>query len=271
MLVVARIEKVLTLVRATTSCCACRALMPANGFSGISSISRVLGDPPHRAHTNMCGPTRPTSARRTAPSRTGRATSLWRVLAGMPSRQSSRSRSIMKARIRSRIGANTGPPAWPLGDAAPKGPAGQEEVGALFGQRRSTEEVFLPRADVREHPVGARVPEPAKDAERLLPSAPGAKERNLVASASPVKEDVRRRDRQGHAVRLRLEEVGDVTSQACSRGTRTSPEPPDGKEPRRLAWTRFRPENSAIVCRRPMGSGTSRASRRGAVIGMNRV
>ncbi len=48
------------------------------------------------------------------------ATSLWRVLAGMPRRHSSRSRSIMNARIRSRIGPKYwSSSSWPLGDGAP--------------------------------------------------------------------------------------------------------------------------------------------------------
>ena len=48
------------------------------------------------------------------------ATSLWRVLAGMPRRHSSRSRSIMKARMRSRMEPKYwSSSSWPLGDGAP--------------------------------------------------------------------------------------------------------------------------------------------------------
>ncbi len=49
-----------------------------------------------------------------------------------------------------------------------QGPAGQEEVGALFGQPAVDEEVLLLRADIREDLADGRVAEPPQNPEGLL-------------------------------------------------------------------------------------------------------
>ena len=98
------------------------------------------------------------------------ATSLWRVLAGMPRRHSSRSRSIMKARTRSRIGPKYwSSSSWPLGDGAPKSvrPVSSRS-GRCSARRRSTRKYSCSGPMVVYTRVAVVVAEPAQHAQRLL-------------------------------------------------------------------------------------------------------
>ena len=137
------------------------------------------------------------------------ATSLWRVLAGMPRRHSSRSRSIMNARIRSRIEPKYwSSSSWPLGDGAPNSvrPVSSRS-GRCSDEPAVDEEVLLLGADRREHPRRGRVAEPAQDAQRLLAQRLlRAQQRDLVVQRLARERDVRRRDRHRDAVGLDLEE-----------------------------------------------------------------
>ena len=128
----------------------------------------------------------------------------------------------MNARIRSRIGPKYwSSSSWPFGDGGPEQrPAGQQQVGPLLGEPPVDEEVLLLRPDVREHAAGRRVAEPAQDAQGLLAERLlGAEERDLVVERLAGEGDVGRRDRQGDAVRLDLEEDrrGDVPGGVAAR------------------------------------------------------
>ena len=227
-------------------------------------------EPPHRAHDDhVVVGRRRRSARRRAPSRTGPgATSLWRVLAGMPSRQSSRSRSIMKARMRSRIAPKYwSSSSWPLGDGAPKRVRpGEDEVGALLGQAPVDQEVLLLGADGGEDPARGRVAEPAQDAQGLL--AEGllrAQQRDLLVQRLARVRDEGRRDGQGDAVRLDLQEdrAGDVPG-GVAAGLEGGADAArgEGADASGSPWIRLlaRELGDRPAVRR-WGSGTSRASR----------
>ena len=130
------------------------------------------------------------------------ATSLWRVLAGMPRRHSSRSRSIMNARTRCGSVRNTGLRVLALGRRrAEECPAGQQRSAAARpggGRPGSTPA----RPDVGEDARRARVAEPAQHAQCLL--AQGvlrAQQRDLVVERLTRERDVGR-DGQRHAVWL---------------------------------------------------------------------
>ena len=167
--------------------------------AGASSTSR-----------SCCGRSRPTSARTPAPSRTGAgATSLWRVLDGMPTRHSSRSRSIMNARIRWRIEPKYwSSSSWPLGDGAPNSvrPVSSRS-GRCSASRRSTRKYSCSGPMVVNTRDARRVAEPAQDAQRLLAQRLlRAEQRDLVVERLARERDVGRRDRQRDAVGLDLEE-----------------------------------------------------------------
>ena len=185
--------------------------MPANGFSWmrnarpcccatrrIVAITIMLWSEPdgrrleHRRHLELAG-----------------ATSLWRVLAGMPSRHSSRSRSIMNARIRSRIEPKYwSSSSWPLGDGAPNSvrPVSSRS-GRCSASRRSMRKYSCSGPIVVNTRRRVGVAEPAQDAQRLLAQRLlRAKERDLVVERLARERDVGGRDRHGHAVGLDLQE-----------------------------------------------------------------
>ena len=171
----------------------------------------LRGEPAHQAHDDhvVVRADRRRLVDR-APSRTAPgATSLWRVLAGMPSRHSSRSRSIMNARIRSRIGPKYwSSSSWPLGDGAPNRvrPV-RSRSGRCSASRRSTRKYSCSGPMFVKHALGGRVAEPAQDAQRLLAERLlRAQERDLVVERLAGVRDVGGRDRQGDAVGLDLQE-----------------------------------------------------------------
>ena len=192
--------------------CLPEPLIPANGFSWMRNIRPCCGARRRIRLITIMLWSDPTEvgSKTGAISNWPGATSLWRVLAGMPRRHSSRSRSIMNARIRSRIGPKYwSSSSWPLGDGAPNRvrPV-STQVGPLLGEAPVDQEVLLLRADVREHPVGRGVAEPAQDTRSAcLPSASCERSSGILwSSASPVIRDEGGRDRQGDAVGLDLEE-----------------------------------------------------------------
>ena len=155
----------------------------------------------------------------------------------MPRRHSSRSRSIMNARIRSRIGPKYwSSSSWPLGDGAPKSvrPVSSRS-GRCSASRRSTRKYSCSGPMFVNTRVDARVAEPAQHAQRLL--AQGvlrAEERDLVVERLAGVRDVGGRDGQRDAVRLDLKE-----DRARSRPTRYS------RAPR--TWRECRPTGKRCV------------------------
>ena len=185
--------------------------MPANGFSCSSSISPCCGASRRIVLMTIMLWSDPTdvASNTGAISNWPGATSLWRVLAGMPRRHSSRSRSIMNARIRSRIVPKYwSSSSWPLGDGAPNSvrPV-RTRSGRCSASRRSTRKYSCSGPMFVYTPVGRVVAEPRQDAQRLLAERLlRAQQRDLVVERLAGERDVRGRDRQRHAVGLDLQE-----------------------------------------------------------------
>ena len=147
-----------------------------------------------------------------------------------------------------------------------QGPPGQDEVRALLREPAIDEEVLLLGPDRRVDPVRGRVPEPAKHPERL--PAEGllrSKQRDLVVERLAGERDVGRRDGQGDAVRLDLEEdrAGDVPG-GVAAGLEGRPDAARWERARvGLALDQESPgELGDRVPVRATASGTSRASPR---------
>ena len=121
----------------------------------------------------------------------------------------------MNARIRSRIGPKYwSSSSWPLGDGAPNSvrPV-RRRSGRCSASRRSTRKYSCSGPMLVNTRGRGRVAEPAQDAQRLLAQRLlRAQQRDLVVERLAGERDERGRDRQGHAVRLDLEEdrPGDV-------------------------------------------------------------
>ena len=172
--------------------CLPEPLMPANGFSWMRNISpwrvAILRI---RLMTSMLWSEPTDVASNTgAISNWAGATSLWRVLEGTPMRHSSRSRSIMKARMRSRMGPKYwSSSSWPLGDAAPnRVRPGEHQVGPLLRQPPVDEEVLLLGTDGREHAARRRrCRTSAGPAAPACPPPPASGACGILwSSASPV-------------------------------------------------------------------------------------
>ena len=197
--------------------CLPEPLIPANGFSWMRNI-RPCCDARRRIRlmTTMLWsePTEVGFVDRRHLELAG-ATSLWRVLAGMPRRHSSRSRSIMNARIRSRIGPKYwSSSSWPLGDGAPKSvrPVSSRS-GRCSASRRSTRKYscsgpMLVKTRLVVVLSNQRRTRSACSPERFL----RAQERDLEVERLARVRHVRGRDRHRDAVGLDLEEdrAGDV-------------------------------------------------------------
>jgi hypothetical protein len=117
------------------------------------------------------------------------ATSLWRVLAGMPSRHSSRSRSIMNARIRSRIGPKYwSSSSWPLGDGAPNSvrPVSSRS-GRCSASRRSTRKYSCSGPMLVNTRLAVVLPNQRRTRRAWVPSASWERRSGILkSSASPV-------------------------------------------------------------------------------------
>ncbi len=196
------------------------------------------------------------------------ATSLWRVLDGMPTRHSSRSRSIMNARIRWRIEPKYwSSSSWPLGDGAPNRvrPVSSRS-GRCSASRRSTRKYSCSGPDGGEHARRGRVAEPAQDAQRLLAQRLlRAQQRDLVVERLARERDVGGRDRERDAVGLDLEEDrrGHVP-RGVAAGLERGPDAAR-RERRRVGLALdqvLARELGDRRARRRSGSGTSRASPR---------
>ena len=244
--------------------------MPANGFSWMSSIRPCCGASRRIVLMTIMLWSDPTdvASYTGAISNWPGATSLWRVLAGMPRRHSSRSRSIMNARIRSRIGPKYwSSSSWPLGDAAPNRvrPVSSRS-GRCSASRRSTRKYSCSGPMLVNTRLGRRVAEPAQHAQGLLAERLlRAEQRDLVVERLAGERDVRRRDGQGDAVGLDLQEDrrGDVPGGVAARLERG----PDAARRERAGVRLALDEVLARELgdgrgRRRSGSGTSRASRR---------
>ena len=250
--------------------CLPEPLIPAKGFSWMRNMSPWRGASRRIMLITIMLWSEPTevASYTGAISNWPGATSLCRVFAGIPRRHSSRSRSIMNARIRSRIGPKYwSSSSWPLGGAAPKRVRpGQHQVGSLLGKMPVDEEVLLLRPDVREDAGRARVAEPAQDPQRLL--AEGLlrpEERDLVVQRLARVRHEGRRDRHRDAVGLDLEEdrARDVPRRVAA-GLERGPDPARREGAGvRLALDEVRARRIRRSSgRRSWGSGTSRASPR---------
>ena len=145
------------------------------------------------------------------------ATSLWRVFAGTPRRHSSRSRSIMNARIRSRIEPKYwSSSSWPLGDGAPNSvrPVSSRS-GRWSDSRRSTRKYSCSGPIVVNTRVEVVLPNQRRTRSASLPSASCERSSGILwSSASPVNDT--------YAVGIVIvtplgstwRKIGDVTSQA---------------------------------------------------------
>ena len=173
--------------------CLPEPLMPANGFSWMRNarpcccaIRRML------AITIMLW-SEPTDvgSNTGAISNWPGATSLWRVLAGMPRRHSSRSRSIMNARIRSRIEPKYwSSSSWPLGDGAPNSvrPVSSRS-GRCSARRRSMRKYSCSGPIVVNTRVASVFPNQRSTRSACLPRASCERRSGILwSSASPVNE-----------------------------------------------------------------------------------
>ena len=162
-----------------------------------------------------------------------------------------------------------------LGRRGPEqGPSGEQQVGPLLGQPAVDEEVLLLRTDRREHALGSIVAEPAQHAQGLLAERLlRAQERDLVVERLTRVRHVGRRDGQGHAVGLDLQEDrrGDVPGgvAACLEG-RPDAARREGAGVRLALDEGLARELGDDLAIRRSGTGTSRASRRSSpVMGTN--
>ena len=191
--------------------CLPEPLMPANGFSWMRNIRPWRGARRRIIDITTMLWSEPTEvgSKTGAISNWPGATSLCRVLAGMPRRHSSRSRSIMNARIRSRIGPKYwSSSSWPLGGAAPNSvrPV-RTRSGRCSASRRSTRKYSCSGPMLVKTRVRRGVAEPAQHAQGLLAERRlRPQERDLVVERLAGERHERGRDRERDAVGLDLEE-----------------------------------------------------------------
>ena len=172
---------------------------------------------PHRAHARACcGRSRPRSARRPGPSRTGPgATSLWRVLDGMPSRQQLAVEVHHEGEDPLADGAEVLVlELLALGRRrAEERAAGEDRSGRCSARRRSTRKYSCSGPMVVKTRLAVVLPNQRRTRRACLPRASCERSSGILwSSASPVYETNAVGMRQGHAVRLDLQEdrAGDV-------------------------------------------------------------
>ena len=173
--------------------CLPEPLMPANGFSWIRNASPCRGASFRIVDITSMLWSDPTDvgSNTGAISNWPGATSLWRVLAGMPRRHSSRSRSIMNARIRWRIGPKYwSSSSWPLGGVAPNRvrPVSSRS-GRCSASRRSTRKYSCSGPMVVNTRSVDELPNQRRTRSACLPRASCERSSGILwSSASPVNE-----------------------------------------------------------------------------------
>ena len=167
--------------------------MPANGFSWMRNMRPCCGASRRIVLITIMLWSEPTEvgSNTGAISNWPGATSLWRVLEGMPIRHSSRSRSIMNARIRSRIGPKYwSSSSWPLGPGAPNRvrPV-RTRSGRCSARRRSTRKYSCSGPMLVNTREADALPNQRRTRSASLPTASWERSIGILwSSASPVNE-----------------------------------------------------------------------------------